>query len=211
MKLKIFPVGPLGTNCYFIIDENTKTAAVVDPGYDAAYIHGKLSRLGVTCKMILLTHGHADHTGALGELRRRAGAPVYIHAGDVNMLSDPALSQARFIGTGDEQLDPPEHVLSDGDKITLGDTTVEVLHTPGHTPGSVCYLIRGESKNIMLSGDTLFRESIGRYDLAGGGFATLKRSLAKISGLEGDWRVYPGHGPSTTLSHERKANMYLKW
>jgi len=92
MKLKIFPVGPLGTNCYFIIDENTKTAAVVDPGYDAAYIHGKLSRLGVTCKMILLTHGHADHTGALGELRRRAGAPVYIHAGDVNMLSDPALS-----------------------------------------------------------------------------------------------------------------------
>lgn len=207
MKLKIFPVGTLGTNCYFIVDEQTNAAAVVDPGWGADHIYGKLIKLGLKCEMILLTHGHADHTGALGELRRKTGAPVYIHTGDAKMLVDPALSQARYLGAPVEVLAQPEHLISDGDKIALRGTTIEVMHTPGHTPGSVCYILRDDG--IILSGDTLFRESVGRYDLAGGDYKELMRSLEKLASLEGDWRVYPGHGRSTTLSHEREHNMYL--
>ena len=146
MKLKIFPVGPLGTNCYFIIDENTKTAAVVDPGYDAAYIHGKLSRLGVTCKD---DTSHAWTCRPHRRARRVAQTcrcPGLYPRGRRKHAFRPCAVAGKVYRHGDEQLDPPEHVLSDGDKITLGDTTVEVLHTPGHTPGSVCYLIRGEGK-----------------------------------------------------------------
>jgi hydroxyacylglutathione hydrolase len=209
MKLKKFPVGPMGTNCYIVIDEPTKTAAVVDPGYDAGFIYNKLNRAGVTCAMILLTHGHADHTCALDELRELTGAPVYVHAGDAKMLADPALSYARLTGAPDEPIGPPEHTVADGDKITLGGTVIEVMHTQGHTPGSVCYLIRDERGDTMLSGDTLFRGSIGCYDLAGGDFRTLMQSLRRIAALEGEWKVYPGHGPSTTLSRERETNMYM--
>jgi hydroxyacylglutathione hydrolase len=209
MKLKKFPVGPMGTNCYIVIDEPTKTAAVVDPGYDAGFIFKKLDRAGVKCVMILLTHGHGDHTGALAGLRELTGAPLYVHAGDANMLADPALSYARLTGSPEDPIAPPEHITADGDKIALGETVIEIMHTPGHTPGSVCYLIRGERDDIMLSGDTLFRGSIGRYDLTGGDYKTLMQSLRRIAALEGEWQVYPGHGPSTTLSHERETNMYM--
>ncbi|HHW23935.1 MAG TPA: MBL fold metallo-hydrolase [Bacillota bacterium] len=207
MKLKVFPVGPLGTNCYFIIDEKSNTAAVVDPGYDAELIAERLKRLGLVCKLILLTHGHADHTGALEGLRKLAGAPVYIHADDAEMLADPMLSQAKFVGAGEEPIAPAERLLADGDIIEIGYVKIEVLHTPGHTPGSVCYLIR--DARVMLSGDTLFREDIGRYDLEGGDYGALMKSLGMLAKLEGDWQVFPGHGPPTTLSHERKYNMYL--
>ena len=209
MKLKKFAVGALDTNCYFLIDEPTKQAVVVDPGDNAELILKKLKSLGLTCAVILLTHGHYDHTMALTDVRAQTGAPVYIHAADADMLNDPSLSQAKFLGGSGEPVRPPEHLVADGDKITLGETVIEVMHTPGHTPGSVCYFIRDDRDNYLISGDTLFRGGIGRHDLAGGNYKALMASLRKIASLPEEWLVYPGHGASTTLSSERENNMYM--
>lgn len=209
MKLQKFSLGAMGTNCYFIIDEPTKLAAVTDPGDDAKTIFEKLNERGLKCQYILLTHGHYDHIMALNELRALTEAPVLMHADDANMLADPELSYMRRFGGLELTFNPPERTVSDGDIIKLGGTEIEVMHSPGHSPGSVCYLIRDKDKNYLISGDTLFAGDVGLYTLTGGSYSALVESLHRIAALDGEWLVYPGHGPSTRLSRERETNMYL--
>jgi len=206
MKIQIFSLGPMQTNCYFLVDEATSECAVVDPGDECERILSLLDSHGLKIKMILLTHGHFDHMMALGKLREATGAPLYIHSADAQALVDPSISYMKQFAGIERSEKPAEKLLEDGDIIEIGRSKVRVMHTPGHTPGSVCYICGDK----MVSGDTLFRGNIGRYDLIGGDYDVLCRSLEKLAALKGDYRVYPGHGSSTTLENERRTNLYLQ-
>jgi len=206
LKIQIFSLGAMQTNCYFIIDEATHDCAVVDPGDECDRILSALSSHGLNIKMILLTHGHFDHMMALDKLRKTTGAPVLIHTDDADALTTPTISYMYQFAGIDKPDAPADRLISDGETLKLGESEIKVMHTPGHTPGSVCYICGDK----MISGDTLFRGSIGRYDLYGGDYEVLCESLEKLKNLEGDYRVYPGHGSSTTLENERRTNLYLQ-
>ena len=181
-------VGALGTNCY-LIDDGT-TCAVIDPGDEAPRILEAIESRGLTCGALLLTHGHFDHTGALAQLKAATGAPLTMHEGDAG--SSPV---------------PPDVLCRDGDTLAVGSMTITVIETPGHTPGCVCYLVDG----TLFSGDTLFRDSVGRTDLAGGSYPVLRGSLIKLRDLPyDDLRVLPGHMEETTLRYERANNPFIE-
>lgn len=209
MKVSTYILGSFGTNCYFITNDVIPTdnrVAIVDPGSDAQKILSKLNERQLCCSHILLTHAHFDHIMALEELRKATGAPVYIHVSDADMLTDNDLNCMNIFCKNSVILTPAEHTVNDGDKIDLPGGTFTVMHTPGHTPGSVCYV----SENIAICGDTIFRNNIGRYDLPRGDFAKLITSLKKIASLPDNTRLYPGHGASTTVGREKDYNIYLK-
>lgn len=205
MKIQKFIVGSMGTNCYFLIGNNSDECAVVDPGAEAGRIIQKLEEKKLKCTHILLTHAHFDHIMALETVREATGAPVFVHEADSEFLTDNDLNCMSVFSSEKIKMNPAENLLKDGDVLEIAGERVRVMHTPGHTPGSVCFLCGSD----IVSGDTLFRGSIGRYDLPGGDFMTLLSSLKAISELDGDRRIYPGHGPSTTLTREREANLYL--
>lgn len=205
MKIQKFIVGSMGTNCYFLIGNNSDECAVVDPGAEAGRIIQKLEEKKLKCTHILLTHAHFDHIMALETVREATGAPVFVHEADSEFLTDNDLNCMSVFSSEKIKINPAENLLKDGDVLEIAGERVRVMHTPGHTPGSVCFLCGSD----IVSGDTLFRGSIGRYDLPGGDFMTLLSSLKAISELDGDRRIYPGHGPSTTLTREREANLYL--
>ena len=189
----LFP-GSFGSNCYLLISSNQ--AAVVDPSADADKILQKAAEYGADLQYILLTHGHFDHICSLDTLRAKAGIPAYIHEGDADMPSD-SHKNAFSIFFGQERVyRAPEKMLSEGDVLMLGDEQIRVLHTPGHTEGSVCYLC-GES--ILITGDTLFDRGFGRYDLYGGDPSKLRRSLARLATLDRSLIIYAGHGCPTDL------------
>lgn len=204
MRISKLVTGPLQVNCYILKAHGSNDTAIVDPGGDTDKIISALD--GCALKMILLTHGHFDHIIALDELREKTGAPVYIHKDDALCLSDSKLNCSHLVGMG-MVFRPPEHLLEDGGELTLGDEKIKVIHTPGHSKGSVVYV----TGNIILSGDTLFENDVGRTDLYGGSHASLVSSLKTISALPGDYNVFPGHGPSTTLSAERENNVFLRY
>lgn len=204
MKIYTFIVGLFGTNCYFIADDSGKTA-IVDPGADFEKLIKKLNEKELIPEYILLTHGHFDHILAVNELRKATGAKLIIHRDDAELLSDPDKSYALQFGGTVYRTDPPDRLVSDGDVITLGGTDISVIHTPGHTKGSVTYKL----DSALLTGDTLFRDGMGRYDLYSSDFKSLCSSLEKLSALDGDYKVYPGHGQSTTLERERESNIYM--
>jgi len=199
MKVKLLQVGPLGTNCYLLVDETTNKAAVVDPGGDAERIQAALEQMGVELEYILLTHGHYDHTTAVNAVHEQTGATVCIHAADAN--ADMENAPYRF--------SPPAGTVyyKEGDEFEVGSLKFTVYETPGHSPGCVC-LLCGDS---LFTGDTLFRDSCGRTDLPGGDMPTLLRSLKKICDLPGNLDVYPGHMDATTLDRERRFNYYVKY
>ncbi len=205
MKIQKFIVGSMGTNCYFLIGSDSGECAVVDPGAEAGKIIAKLEEKNLKCTHILLTHAHFDHIMALEEVRAETGAPVFVHEADSDFLTDNDLNCMSVFSSENLKINPADRLIRDGDELEIAGETVKVMHTPGHTPGSVCFLCGSD----IISGDTLFRGSIGRYDLPGGDFMTLLGSLKALSELEGDRRVYPGHGPSTNLDRERGANLYL--
>ena len=205
MKIQKFIVGSMGTNCYFLIGGDSGECAVVDPGAEAGKIIAKLEEKNLKCTHILLTHAHFDHIMALEEVRAETGAPVFVHEADSDFLTDNDLNCMSVFSSENLKINPADRLIRDGDELEIAGETVKVMHTPGHTPGSVCFLCGSD----IISGDTLFRGSIGRYDLPGGDFMTLLGSLKALSELEGDRRVYPGHGPSTILDRERGANLYL--
>lgn len=205
MKIQKFIVGLMGTNCYFLIGNNSDECAVVDPGAEAGRIIQKLEEKKLKCTHILLTHAHFDHIMALETVREATGAPVFVHEADSEFLTDNDLNCMSVFSSEKIKINPAENLLKDGDVLEIAGERIRVMHTPGHTPGSVCFLCGSD----IVSGDTLFRGSIGRYDLPGGDFMTLLSSLKAISELDGDRRIYPGHGPSTTLTREREANLYL--
>ena len=194
MKLTSLTVGSIGTNCYILYNETTKAAVVIDPSDEATLVEARIEALGLQVQAILLTHGHFDHGGDVARIRKRTGAPVYLHP------ADRALPSWLTHGlTADRD-------LADGDELELAGMVFTVLHTPGHTPGSVCFLCG----DLLFAGDTLFAGSCGRTDLPGGSGADMLRSLRRLAELDGDYRVFPGHGEETTLERERRRNPYVQ-
>lgn len=202
MILKKFVVGPLETNCYVFGDEVAGEVAVIDPGGDPAPIKKYIEKNGLKVKCVINTHGHGDHIGA----NAMFDAPVLIHKLDKDFLTSPALNMSSAFGA---HISVPEanRILNDGDRIEIGGYKLEVLHTPGHTPGSIS--LRYE--NTVFTGDTLFFEGVGRTDLPDGSWEALITSIGtKLLSLPDDCRVYPGHGSHTTIGHERKNNHFLQ-
>ena len=199
MKVKVMQVGPIGTNCYILEDETTNKAAVIDPGDEADRIWKVLQEDGAEVEYILLTHGHYDHTTAVPDLvKALPGVQVYIHQADANGAGSqlfPLASQVQDLNYYDE-----------GDTLTLGSLTIEVLHTPGHSKGSVTLKVG----DVLFTGDTLFCGSCGRTDLRGGSYEEIMVSLKRLGELEGDFHVCPGHDRTSTLERERKYNPFLR-
>lgn len=205
MKIYRIPVGELLANCYIIETEN-KNAVAIDPGSDFQRIKNLLDEHELTLKKILLTHGHYDHIGAAGEAADVYGAQVYIHEEDAPMLTSRTKSLADAIGAGQFNEITKFTTVTNGDVIILDELSFDVIHTPGHTRGGVCY----KCGNAFFTGDTLFKLSMGRTDFPGGNMGEMFKSLQKIAKLEGDYDIYPGHNETSTLSYERKNNPYLK-
>ena len=206
MKVKALLVGPLATNCYIAYCEETGEAIIIDPGGDAGRILDHVSREGLKVKFIVNTHGHADHVSADDELRKALKVPLLIHRADLEMLENPDLNLSAFM---DEvvKVSRPDRLLEDGDNVEFGRVKLKVIHTPGHTPGSICLL----GEDSLFTGDTLFAGSVGRTDIPGGSFRQLMHSLKfRIMPLPDSLKVYPGHGPETILGYEKRANHYLR-
>lgn len=193
MKYTSMVLGDFATNCYLVWDENTCNAAVIDPGYEPERILSELRRRGLTCRMILLTHGHFDHVGAVGALVQATHCSVYLHEKDLTLPA--ALTSSPL---------PCSDTYQEGDAVELDGLRFTVMETPGHTMGSVCLITEG----LIFSGDTLFAGACGRTDL-GGNTLQILQSLKRLAALEGNYTVLPGHGPSTTLDKERKTNPYI--
>ncbi|SMP49358.1 MBL fold metallo-hydrolase [Anoxynatronum buryatiense] len=203
-KVKKLVTGPLQVNTYILGETESKEAMVIDPGGNAGGVIQVLEQQGWTLKLIVLTHGHGDHIGAVAELQNRTGVSMVIHEEDVAMLTDSKRNFTSMMGTGIEIT--PDGTLEDGDEILLGDQSVLVISTPGHTQGGICL----KADNLLFTGDTLFMMSIGRTDLEGGNHRQLIRSIKdRLMVLEDDVVVYPGHGPESTIGEERTKNPYL--
>lgn len=205
MILEGFPVGALEANCYIVGCRETGEAAVVDPGAEGERILSRLERLGLKCRYIILTHGHADHIGALARVREATGAQVLIHERDAGMLTSPARNMSMFVGQA-LRLEPADRLLNDGDEIQVGNLTLKVLHTPGHTPGGICLHL----DDALITGDTLFAGSVGRSDFPGGSHEQLINSIKKkLLAFPPQTRVLPGHGPASTIGEEAADNPFL--
>jgi hydroxyacylglutathione hydrolase len=201
-------VGPFATNCYIVGSEESKQGIIIDPGDDAAAILGRVADLGLDIKMLVLTHGHIDHVGALKAVKEATGAEMAIHADDAKSLRGlrGVLQSIIVPGLFYPLPPPPERLLRDGDSLDVGGLHFEVLHTPGHTPGGICLLGEG----VVFSGDTLFNYGIGRTDLPGGSYHRLVESIrSRLLALPDNTVVYPGHGPETTIGAERAGNPFL--
>ena len=199
MQVKVLQVGPIGTNCYLLEDEKAHVAAVIDPGDEAGRILQVIKDDGVDVKYILLTHGHYDHTTAVPELHQALPqAEIYIHKADANGAGSRLFPLAGQI--------PDLKFYDEGDALTLGELTIQVLHTPGHSKGSVTLKVG----DVLFCGDTLFAGSCGRTDLAGGSYAEIMASLKKLGQLPGDYHVCPGHDVTSTLERERRRNPFLR-
>jgi len=204
---EILPVGMLQCNCSIFGDETTREAMVVDPGDEIDTILQIVQRHGLTVKSIVITHAHIDHIGGAQKLKQATGAPVYMNPND-SALQKMLDVQAAMLG-----LRPVENVeidssAKDGDKLLVGATEVHVMHTPGHTQGSICLWMPSEDK--LIAGDTLFRDSIGRTDLPGGNGKQILQSIhEKLLPLPGETIVIPGHGGTTTIEREKRHNPFL--
>ena len=212
MRVHRLLVGTLEACCYLVAPDDGPDAAVVDPGGDAELILAHLRHQGLAARHILLTHGHIDHVAALHALAQALpDAQVAIHEADAAMLTDPSASLASWIGLPFEPTEP-DRLLADGDTLPLGPHAIEALHTPGHTPGGVAFLVRlDDGPDIVFSGDTLFAGGIGRTDFPGGSYTQLLDSIRdRLLTLPDDTLVYPGHGESTTIAEERSTNPFLR-
>lgn len=191
------------SNAYLIVDDESKQFAVVDPSIDPSAADSYWND-GYVLKYVLLTHGHFDHILFVDEWRAR-GAKVCIHEGDAEFLGDPSKSLYLQFFARDTRHRDADILLREGSKLTLGSNTIDVISTPGHTKGSICYVF----DDVMISGDTLFQGSIGRTDLYGSSTADMQASIEKLSAIQTDYTVYPGHGCKTTLAFEKKYGGYL--
>ena len=195
VKIHTLPLGAYQTNCYLVWDETSDTCVVIDPGYEPETVLKEVNRLGKTIEAVLLTHGHFDHVGGVRTIAAETDCAVYLCDADLSM--PPQMTAGSLYYT---------HIYGEGDFVDAAGLSFKVLHTPGHTPGSVCLMC----ENVLFSGDTLFWGSCGRTDLPGGNWSTIRLSLKRLADLPGDYKVYPGHGDATMLSFERKMNPYMQ-
>jgi hydroxyacylglutathione hydrolase len=203
--IEFLPVGPIMANCYIVGCKETHEASVIDPGDEAERILLKLAGLKLKVKYIINTHGHFDHVGANRKMKEATGADILIHALDAPMLGSLAQAAAAF-GLKSENSPPPDKTVDDGDIITFGKISLKVIHTPGHSPGGISLYTDG----FLFVGDTLFQGSIGRTDLPGGNFNTLKSSIHdKLFPLDDNIRVLTGHGPETSIGKEKRYNPFV--
>ena len=207
MIFESLAVGPLGVNCFIVGCETTREGIIVDAGGDAGSIIAAVERLGLIIHQVISTHGHFDHVGANRAVLEHFKAHLLIHAADVPMLGRAA-DVARAYGLQGDNSPEPEQFLTDGMEISFGSCRLTVLHTPGHTPGGCCLYLADEK--AVITGDTLFADSIGRTDLPGGSHQQLLESIrTKLFTLPDDVTAYPGHGPETTIGHEKRHNPYF--
>lgn len=208
MILETFPVGLLECNCTLMGDEKAGEAIVVDPGDDVERIHRRLSELGLRLKQILITHAHIDHVGGAVKLKKLTGAPIFLNENDLPLLKMMD-AQAGWLGVVTPEVAPPDVSLTEGLRIGLDRYPAQVLHTPGHTQGSVC--LHFAPLKMVIAGDTLFAGSIGRTDLPGGNGRQIIDSIhTRLMTLPEETRVIPGHGPETTIGVERESNPFLR-
>ena len=195
VNIRTLPLGAYQTNCYLVWGEDSQTCVVIDPGYNPETVLAEAKLLGKEIAAILLTHGHFDHVGGVKELAAETDCKVYLCPEDLAMPPQMTAGPLYYTDT-----------YGEGDFVEVAGLTFKVLHTPGHTPGSVCLAC----ENALFSGDTLFWGSCGRTDLPGGNWATIQKSLKRLADLSGDYDVYPGHGDATKLSFERNFNPYMQ-
>ena len=208
IELRVVPVTPFEQNCSIVWCGKTRRAAVVDPGGDLDRIRAAIASLGVTVEKILLTHGHIDHAGATAALARELGVPIEGPQEEDRFWIAGMPQQSRMFGFPDVEAFEPDRWLHDGDRVTVGEETLQVIHTPGHTPGHVVYF--HPAARLAIVGDVLFAGSIGRTDFPKGDHATLVRSIReKLFPLGDDVTFFPGHGPTSTFGEERAGNPYV--
>lgn len=206
MFIKKREVGPLAANCYIIAGETVKEAVVIDPGGEGDDIAAFCAQQGLQVKYIINTHGHADHIMGNAALKAATGAELLVHADDAAMLTSPQLSLATYVGQQAELISP-DRTVTDGAVLQVGELTLTLIHTPGHTPGGMSIAV----EKCLFTGDTLFAESIGRTDFPGGSYNQLIQSIKrKLLTYPEETTVYPGHGPSTTIKWEKGNNLFLR-
>jgi glyoxylase-like metal-dependent hydrolase (beta-lactamase superfamily II) len=207
MIVETFPVGILSCNCTILGDEASREAIVVDPGENVAAILSRLAAHRLTLKQIIVTHAHIDHVGGAFHLKRSTGAPVLLNQADLPLLAMME-TQAEWLGVKPPEVADPDSSAEDGLRVRLANLTGEILHTPGHTEGSICLYF--DAQHLLLAGDTLFAGSIGRTDLPGGDPRKLLHSIRdRLMSLPDETIVIPGHGSSTTIGKERTTNLFL--
>lgn len=202
MNVETFAVGIMPTNCYVLTDDSG-LGLIVDPAAPSQKLSERIDDFAEgQIKYILLTHGHFDHIGYADELRKKTGAKIVIYKGEEKFLHNSGLNLSSFMG--DLKIEPfnADIIVSDGEEIPFGENKIKVLYTPGHTSGSCCYMI----DDILFTGDTLMTGSMGRTDFPTGNYNDILQSLKRLKNLDGNYRVYCGHGPATMLEHERKTN-----
>jgi len=208
--IETFPVGMLGCNCTIVGDREGGDAIVIDGGDEVPEVASRLEAHGLQARYLVHTHAHIDHIGALGPLRERVGGEGLLHAADLPLYATLA-EQALWLGlVRAPQIVALDGGLSDGDMLRAGTLTMRCIHTPGHTPGSTSFALDGDAGTVLFTGDTLFRGSVGRWDLGGTSLADIVRSIrTKLLVHDDASVVVPGHGPATTIGEERRANPYL--
>ncbi len=202
MKIKTLAMGSIGTNCY-VVSDDIGNAAIIDCDGDPMPLFFYISENNLNPTHILLTHGHYDHIGAVEKVKEQYDCTVVAGKDEIRVLTDPAVNCSIYSGIPITVL--PDVLVSDGDTVTVGNMEFQILFTPGHTEGSLCYFI----EDNIFSGDTLFQGSCGRTDLPTGDWSAILRSLKMLKDLPGDYTVFPGHGPSTTLGIERSSNPFM--
>lgn len=208
MQVRRLTLGPLETNCWLVDDGLGGPVVVVDPAAEAEVIFGALGGARVAC--VVLTHGHFDHLGAVAAIVEGTGAPLAVHAYDAPGITSSDANGGRLFGFT-EVAPAADRVLNDGDIIEVGELRLEVLHTPGHTPGGICLFAEDPEGGAphLIAGDTLFASSVGRTDFPGGDMTALRRSIARLAALPAETVVHPGHGPATTIAREVRVNPFF--
>lgn len=204
MKIKKFEVGPLFVNCYVVYDENSKEAVVIDPGDEPELIVDFINGEKLSVKYIICTHGHFDHIGSVREIKEETNAKVALHKEEIEIYRNSSVVAREFFGIEIDDQPEPDLLLKDEDLITIENLQFKVIHTPGHSPGSISLYCSG----YLFTGDTLFAGSVGRTDLIGGNQRQLMNSLRKIATLPMETVILPGHGPQTKLIIEIKSNPF---